>query len=380
MNTLVTSNHSSSKLVWLLALILLPVLGWLGVLDNLSNVQINNSISSAGLIYGTARGINALVSLIQGTELNVVFLTVSVGEVLDPVNDLIERFSDFILLALGSLALQKILLAVVSHTTFNIVLTALAAFTGIALFQSNTKAFNFLSKSFLIVAFLRFSLGIVVLANGWVDAHFLNKADEERYAAMKEFKGELDEANSLSKGQVDYSTSIGELQEQLTQIEAKAADTAEEIDALQHKIEKAKSNLETLKDDAGGLCSISARSPSCPSPVKNALAAVSKLESQKEKKTSLYKAAIKNIEERNDALECLTKKAQGENCGFFDRFSNAPNIKALQDKMSTLDDSVGVFASNIIDLLTSILLKSIAIPLLFFYVLLKLARINWPKL
>lgn len=99
MNIPIHKQTSPWRYFWLIALIGLPALGWWGILDEFSSKDINASISSAGLIYGTARGINALVSLLQGTEFSIPFLTFSIGEVLDPVNDLIERFSGIILIA-----------------------------------------------------------------------------------------------------------------------------------------------------------------------------------------------------------------------------------------------------------------------------------------
>ena len=94
MNIPIHYQPSPWRYLWLLLLIGLPILGWHGVLDDFSSQDINHSITNAGLIYGTARGINALVSVLQGTEVNVLVMTFSIGEVLDPVNDLIERFSE----------------------------------------------------------------------------------------------------------------------------------------------------------------------------------------------------------------------------------------------------------------------------------------------
>jgi hypothetical protein len=174
MNTSV-KQASARRYLWLVVLISLPAISWWGVLDDFSSEHLNASISSAGLVYGTARGINALVSLLQGTEINVPFVTFSIGEVLDPVNDLIERFSDIILLALGSLALQKILLAVVSNTIFTVLLSFVALCTGLSLFLGGRKLQSALLRSFLVIAFFRFSLGLVVLANSWVDSTFLDE-------------------------------------------------------------------------------------------------------------------------------------------------------------------------------------------------------------
>jgi hypothetical protein len=66
--------------------------------------------------FAIAKGLNAVISLIQGTELNAapagIGVTLSVGEVLDPLNDLIERFSWVMLAASVSLGIQKLLLSI----------------------------------------------------------------------------------------------------------------------------------------------------------------------------------------------------------------------------------------------------------------------------
>ena len=161
----------------LFCLVIAAAIAWSGLLENFSEDYVNRAFAGAGLIYATARGINGLVSVLQGTELDVVFVTVAIGEALDPINDLIERFSDFILVALGSLALQKILLGLVSHTLFNTLLTALAAGVAYTLLRRDPSLYKPLFQAFLVTAFLRFSLGLVVLANNWVDSTFLQEQD-----------------------------------------------------------------------------------------------------------------------------------------------------------------------------------------------------------
>jgi hypothetical protein len=219
MNTSVNQQSSPWRYLWLVALLGLPALAWYGVLDHFSSENINTSISNAGLIYGTARGINALVSLMQGTEFNIPFLTFSIGEVLDPVNDLIERFSNIILIALGSLALQKILLAVVSATMFNILFSVVAVCTGLSLFIGKPTSTSLLLRTFLVIAFFRFSLGLVVLANSWVDATFLDEADQERHIAMETFQGELRQINSLSKKAEEAAARFIDAQSELIELQ-----------------------------------------------------------------------------------------------------------------------------------------------------------------
>ena len=126
---------------WLM-IIAIPILlmvAWTGTLDNQSTNYVNKAMIGAGAVYATARGINAVVSVLQGTELDAFFITLTVGELLDPVNDLIERFSGVMLIALGSLAMQRILLELVTHTTFNILLTLMGAGTAAAVLWGDQR-------------------------------------------------------------------------------------------------------------------------------------------------------------------------------------------------------------------------------------------------
>src|SRR6056297_2387620 len=125
-----------SRRTCLLALCILgPALAWMGVLDKLSEQSLDSALLATGAAYASARGINALVSVMQGTEVHAVMLTVAAGEVLDPINDLIERISTLFLFALGSLALQKILLLLVAERLFNVLLTAGAIISACALLR-----------------------------------------------------------------------------------------------------------------------------------------------------------------------------------------------------------------------------------------------------
>ena len=375
-----SQTHATWKYLWLIPLCGLPTLGWLGVLDNFSSEQVNSSISSAGLIYGTARGINALVSLLQGTELDLVFLTFSIGEVLDPINDLIERFSALILIALGSLALQKILLTVVSNSIFNTMLTIFAAGSGISLLTSNQKLVGMMLRTFFVIAFFRFSLGLVVLANSWVDASFLDEADQKRHLAMENFQGELREADLLSKKQEQSDAAVSAIDEQLKQFRIKRTDYLDAIEAIDAQIQASEKRLEHLRAKAGKLCTLSDISPTCTAAVTAEKRTRDQYISKKEAVQAGIAAIDQEIEERLDALICLEKRQRGENCSIWDRLPSAPNPAALQAKMKSINESLGNFADNAINLLMSLLLKTVAIPLLFFFLLLKIVRINWGKL
>jgi hypothetical protein len=380
MNIPIHQQPSPFRYLWLIALLGLPALGWYGALDDFSSMQVDGSITTAGLIYGTARGINALVSILQGTELNVPFLTFSIGQVLDPVNDLIERFSNVILLALGSLALQKILLAVVSHTMFNILLSVVAVFTGLSIFLGSPKALSALLRIFLVIAFFRFSLGLVVMGNGWVDSTFLDEDDQQRHVAMENFQGKLRQIETASKGEAQAEEQLARNQRGVIKLKGDRRKSQQELDVLDARIKGASKELKRLSNAAGGVCQYTDIFGTCPENVIKSKQALNSLEAKRGPIVShlaTIEEAIEILKERSD---CIKKHRRGEKCSVWEYLPDAPNPSAIRQELNEVNDSVSDFAENCINLLMSLLLKTVAIPLLFLYLLLKIIRINWARI
>lgn len=369
------------RLVLLLALLcLLPAIAWSGWLEDFSADYVNHAFTAAGLVYATARGINALVSVLQGTELDVVFVTVAAGEVLDPINDLIERFSGVVLIALGSLALQKILLSVVSHTLFNALLTLLAAAAALALWRRDERLYPILFKSFAIAAFLRLSLGVVVLANGWVDYQFLEENDRVRHAAMTEFQGELRQASAI--------TGVGDTGAEL---EEQAAGRIRQLESLrdQNRRSQQENALEQTLSEArlqqaigreGLPCTaLSVSRLTCSEAVLKIARELEQLEQVQARLAEQETAIDAQLTQLNEDLECLQRRARGERCGWFDELSNTLSPARFRASMAELEAGVSDFAETAVDLLVSLLLKSVVIPIAFFYLLLRVVRAGWSR-
>jgi hypothetical protein len=66
-----------------------------------AGAQLGHMLRITLTVYAIARGLNAVISAAQGTELSIepmgVGLTLTPGEILDPLNDLIEQFSSVLL-------------------------------------------------------------------------------------------------------------------------------------------------------------------------------------------------------------------------------------------------------------------------------------------
>ena len=109
--------------------IALVILALLGSFDAVGKHYTDTSLKRALVTFGVARGLNAVISVAQGTEVAMepagVGVVFTPGQILDPVNDLIERFSWVMLISSTSLGLQGLLLKIFSSPVFTILLALL---------------------------------------------------------------------------------------------------------------------------------------------------------------------------------------------------------------------------------------------------------------
>jgi len=81
----------------------------LGKWDTVTSEHLTELSVKAGASYAITRGLNGIISVIQGSELTPVFATIAVGEIIDPLNDIVEKVSTVMLVSLISVGIQKLL-------------------------------------------------------------------------------------------------------------------------------------------------------------------------------------------------------------------------------------------------------------------------------
>lgn len=170
----------------------LLVLCWWPALDTAAEAQIDASLKRALAAFAIARGIDAVISAAQGTELALqpagIGLTLSPGELLDPVNDLVERFSGIMLMASASLGLQKLLLNVSGWTPLWVVLS-LAIGTYLLLRMDGRGGarvgLDWLRPLLLVLLIVRFAVPLSALASEAAYRAFLADEYEQASALLK---------------------------------------------------------------------------------------------------------------------------------------------------------------------------------------------------
>lgn len=100
-------------------------LGWI---DGWSREYTQTALHRALITFGVARGLNGVISVAQGTEVAIqpagIGVNFTPGQILDPINDLIERFSWVMLAASTSLGIQRVLIDVTNWWVFTALMTA----------------------------------------------------------------------------------------------------------------------------------------------------------------------------------------------------------------------------------------------------------------
>ena len=113
------------------ALVLVAIMSVTPFMDQRAAADYEQLFQRALVTFALARTINGVISVVQGTEVALqpagVGVTLTPGEILDPVNDLVERFSWIMLGATISLGVQNVLLDISAWWAIQILLAAMAA-------------------------------------------------------------------------------------------------------------------------------------------------------------------------------------------------------------------------------------------------------------
>ncbi|MEM8491969.1 MAG: hypothetical protein AAF756_14205 [Pseudomonadota bacterium] len=364
-----TSSSAAGRATigFVLLLITFVVLCWSGVLDGYTLRYLDQSLLGSGAIYASARSINAAVSVLQGTEVSAVFVSFSVGEVLDPVNDLIERFSGLMLLALGSLALQHLLLTIVSHEYINTLLSLICVALALLWFKPGIVSKPLLVRLAAFLIAIRIALPLITLCTQAIEILFLASSESQRYENIQNFQRQLEDANN-SLG----VTTAGEDQLDPLQADLDAAKAAYEIElveqaTLEKLVEVAKSEAEALPqpplwkpwEQKSGALELAE---------KNLTAARQRLREQR----GLVVALDNEIDQIENAIECINLRSEGKSCSIFESAAGFAKRADPRPHLSAVVDRIDDFVKDLVELLISLLFRSVLLPLAALWLFVKL--------
>lgn len=171
--------------------------------DRAAQQDFESLFHRALITFALARTLNGVISVVQGTELALqpagVGLTLTPGEVLDPVNDLIERFSWIMLAATLSLGVQQVLLDIGQWWGTRLIVALLAlGWLMMRLWRGRGRGElleQTLLRALLLVLFVRFAVPLALIANEAVYEQFLETRYQESTRVIETAGAEIQEAN-----------------------------------------------------------------------------------------------------------------------------------------------------------------------------------------
>ena len=179
------------------------------VLDVKTDAYFNEAIASAGVAYATTRAINASVSVIKESNLQLepagVGVSIAVGQIVDPINDMTERLSLVLVTAITSLGVQKLAYEI-SVSVAPKLLSICLFILSILIWCEDRRVMalqSFLVRVLLLVAMIRFCLPVSSIANEYLyENHFADQIAQANNALSLDAK-EMDSLQEYSLPEVD---------------------------------------------------------------------------------------------------------------------------------------------------------------------------------
>jgi len=168
------------KIIISVIVLLSIVLVQMGWLDEHGRNYTELGLKRTLVTYALARGLYGVISVAQGTEIAVqpvgVGLTFTPGQILDPVNDLIERFSTVVLVSGVSLGMQRMLIEITAWVWFS-ALSSLMLLLSVFMMWKQRSAdsanLRLLYKATAILLLVRLAVPLMAVLNEGVYLVFL---------------------------------------------------------------------------------------------------------------------------------------------------------------------------------------------------------------
>lgn len=170
-------------------------------LDRKGDRYYDASLSRAIYTFAVVRGLNGIISVIQGTAVAVspagVGLNLAVGEILDPVNDLMERFSWVMLISTSSLGIQKVLMEMGTWFGFTVLLSLSMLLILVGMWTPGAIPVYLLTlgyKMMLVSLIIRFCIPAVALVSETLYGMFLEKRYSQSIESLEKVEKDIKDA------------------------------------------------------------------------------------------------------------------------------------------------------------------------------------------
>ena len=346
-----------------------------GTLDHFAYGRLAETTTESVGIYALSRSINAGISMFQSFEGGPIVASIQFGQVLDPINDAVERLSSTMVWAIGSLMLQRLMLEVTSTAVFRWSFFCIGIATFAVLLAAAwepcrsllrfrlkvseaglTRCRGLLVRIFVVGAIIRFIVPVFVIVSALAAEMFLGATVQEHRGRLSVLSADVGADPGLPvvsdqdlPGQRDQTLA------KLRNMEASLATRQRETRQLDDAIRKLREKTGwrgRLPEWLGG-----------ESPGQELSAAMARQED--------VDRAIEDIQTQIDRgkknLQCIKRRMAGETCAsLLDKLSTAS-----YGRIATIVDKATSIVTSIVRLSIAIAIKNILFPIVFLMIALK---------
>lgn len=162
---------------------------WWVPADRAAREQIANGLTRSLAVFAAARALGAVISVAQGTQLDVKPVGVGVsfapGQALQPLNEFIDQFATVMLVASVSFGIQLLLIEIGTHWLVSALLSA--AVVGALLLNRTGRAGSarWLRSTLVLLLVIRFAVPMAALANGALHRNFMEEGYRAELASIE---------------------------------------------------------------------------------------------------------------------------------------------------------------------------------------------------
>jgi hypothetical protein len=224
-----TRIKAEMTLLLLLCIVLLITVSWEELAHNHftawveaeSTAYLDETMSKGGTAFLISRALNGTISVVQSFTITPFIGELSLGEVLDPVNDIVERFSWIMLAAVVSIGIQKLLMEIgVAVDLTLIIVPALLLLISSLLMTTKASKHHLRLNAYrllLFVLLVRFAIPITGLLGSYIATNFLVDKRDEAIVAIEKSQEKISEF-SVQEAATSPRESLEELQKESEEI------------------------------------------------------------------------------------------------------------------------------------------------------------------
>lgn len=239
------THQRRQALIAVLLLAAAMVLVWLKPLDAYAERSVEAGLKRALVTFASARALNAVLSALQ--EASVSFqigagVTVKPGAVLEPLDDVVEQFSNLMFAATASLAVQRLSIELFSWWPVLVVLSVLIAAWAMFAWRERPVP-RWLKKITVALLIVRLAVPLFALlgeAAHWaiLEGEYQRRSAQLSAVESQELKDAAGGAATGAGGSASES-----LVERMKRLLAQGADVARQVEALRTKATEVVENL-----------------------------------------------------------------------------------------------------------------------------------------